>query len=330
MHEDKQEINPANLVKTHSRFTNPSLVIFRKLKNPSVKLRNCFNELENLNLRVRNRDFVEYIHSRKVYWYSAYTALWFFNRKRKICVPNRFSRKRFLFDIYSSYSSSFSPLVYKRFLTKTFRGYKYLNVPVQMGSDNFFSFFQHSQFVKYWKFFRNLPPRYLVSLIEDHVPLQGENQIVSVYNRNLSAIRDEFFTDFFFAANHYLLRFSTYKITRDIKSLLGFNVDSLVFVSLSPHELTPQLFARFTTRRLSQRFSLFETIKVLRKYLHSCSLRGYLIKCSGRFTKKQRASIYTVRKGSAPNSTWSAPVQYYDSHVKLKYGACCIKVWTYR
>ena len=129
-----------------------------------------------------------------------------------------------------------------------------------------------------------------------------------------------------------MLKFSTYRLVRDLPLLNSANALPYVvsFCSISPNRLTPQLYSRFTVRRLSQRFSLFETIRVLKKYLSNSSLRGYLLRCSGRFTKKQRASVFTFRKGAAPIATVGASVHYYDASVKLKYGACCIKIWIYR
>jgi ribosomal protein S3 len=96
---------------------------------------------------------------------------------------------------------------------------------------------------------------------------------------------------------------------------------------LGYQKLNPILYSRFVARRLKQRFNLFETMKVLKNYLKSDESNGYLFKCSGRFTKKQRASIYKFRNGSVPISTFSVPVHYAYDLVRLRYGTCCIKVW---
>jgi ribosomal protein S3 len=49
--------------------------------------------------------------------------------------------------------------------------------------------------------------------------------------------------------------------------------------------------------------------------------------CSGRFSKKQRASIFKYRDGSVPLATFQTSVQHAQDLVRLRYGTCCIKVW---
>jgi hypothetical protein len=137
---------------------------------------------------------------------------------------------------------------------------------------------------------------------------------------------------FFFRLHRLMLRFSIYRLSRDLP-ILNPSLPVAYKFALSPianDRLTVQLFSRFVVRRLAQRFNLFETVKVLQRFLANSSLRGYLLRCSGRFTKKQRASLYTFRKGAATVGTVGAPVHYYDATVRLKYGACCIKTWIYR
>jgi len=87
------------------------------------------------------------------------------------------------------------------------------------------------------------------------------------------------------------------------------------------------LYARFVARRLKQRFNLNETMNVLRTFLRSEYISGYLFVCSGRFSKKQRASTFKFRGGSVPISSFSVPVQHAQDLVRLRYGTCNIKVW---
>lgn len=57
------------------------------------------------------------------------------------------------------------------------------------------------------------------------------------------------------------------------------------------------------------------------------NLYGIFISGAGRFTKKQRASYIKTQKGRVPFSTPTAPVEYMDLSVPLKYGACSVRVW---
>lgn len=60
-------------------------------------------------------------------------------------------------------------------------------------------------------------------------------------------------------------------------------------------------------------------------YKHN--LYGVYITGAGRFTRRQRASFKKNQRGRIPFSTITAPVEYADVSVPLKYGACSVKVW---
>jgi hypothetical protein len=127
-----------------------------------------------------------------------------------------------------------------------------------------------------------------------------------------------------------MLKIANYLADRDFRTLtklLNIHGDiEIIFKSSYPTDLVPHLYTRFLVRRLTQRFSLFESYRVLRPYLHDANLKGYLIRASGRFSKKQRASIYTFREGTIPISNFSARVIFHTENVTLKYGACTIKI----
>jgi len=147
----------------------------------------------------------------------------------------------------------------------------------------------------------------------------------------LSKLRAKYTKSLFFLSNRFVLKYSIYKILRDLPILNYAN--KLFKISISPlkfNRITHFLYARFIINRLKQRFSLFESFKVLKRFLSVPTLRGYLIKCSGRFTKKQRASTYIFRKGSVPVGTFRAALDYHTEIVRLKYGTCCIKIWLHR
>lgn len=137
---------------------------------------------------------------------------------------------------------------------------------------------------------------------------------------------------FFYSLNKRILSLLRYKMWRDLPHIINTGDAP---INIEPRAMkhmyfTSQMYAKFVTRRLKQRFSLFDTFKVLRGFLRGPWLSGYLLRCSGRFSKKQRASTYVFRKGCVPISQFNTPVEYYSDLVRLRYGTCCIKVWLNR
>lgn len=63
-----------------------------------------------------------------------------------------------------------------------------------------------------------------------------------------------------------------------------------------------------------------------RKPSHA-SFLGFKIKCSGRFSRKQRASAYWFLLGSVPLNTVTAHIDYGTYTVFLANSAITIKVW---
>jgi hypothetical protein len=125
-----------------------------------------------------------------------------------------------------------------------------------------------------------------------------------------------------------ILKQINWKFNRDFKAIFKDKFSySIKYNFLNPRRFSINLFSRFLTRRLAQRFTLHESMKILRRFLRQTKPRGYLIKASGRFTKKQRASNYIYRFGQVTISTFSRPVQYNIENVRLKYGSCSIKFW---
>lgn len=97
--------------------------------------------------------------------------------------------------------------------------------------------------------------------------------------------------------------------------------------------LTSSLCARYFLWRLRQRRCNFK--RLLKNFVsytkfyggEKHNLYGIFISGAGRFTKKQRASYVKVQRGRVPFSTPTAPMDYTDVSIPLKYGACSVRVW---
>lgn len=102
--------------------------------------------------------------------------------------------------------------------------------------------------------------------------------------------------------------------------------------SLIPLEgLSAALVAKYIITKLEKKFTLGETIYPLLRLLSKIKdLQGFRIDCSGRFTRKQRASHLTFKGGATPFSTLESNFDYEEGFVVLKYGKCGLKVWLFR
>lgn len=69
-------------------------------------------------------------------------------------------------------------------------------------------------------------------------------------------------------------------------------------------------------------------LSLLYKPLCRYKLSGFLIKCSGRFSRRQIATSDSYRFGSVPFSTISQPIDYSFSTLRLRNGTCSIKIWS--
>ena len=88
------------------------------------------------------------------------------------------------------------------------------------------------------------------------------------------------------------------------------------------------LIVKYLVSKLEQQFSLGEALFPLVRYLNKApTIYGFRIDCSGRFTRKQRASVLTVKGGTVPFSSLKSNLDYEESSVILKYGKCGLKVW---
>jgi len=93
---------------------------------------------------------------------------------------------------------------------------------------------------------------------------------------------------------------------------------------------TASIVSIFFAARLQQNYRLGGLTRSVLKTLIRCSeLRGVVLKCSGRFTRAQRAKRMTVSaniKRIRPLGTFTALVDYAFKVAYLRNGACGIKV----
>ncbi len=84
--------------------------------------------------------------------------------------------------------------------------------------------------------------------------------------------------------------------------------------------------------RLKQYYTIFEILKSINYFLKFLLfkkqiIKGYKITCSGRFSRKQRATYSWKSFGTLSLSTMKSRLDYSFNTIALKYSSCTIKVW---
>ena len=113
---------------------------------------------------------------------------------------------------------------------------------------------------------------------------------------------------------------------RKIRKAFSFIRLSIRIIPLYKELLNAAFYAKFLMMKFMYRRHVVQIVKPIMKRLLN-AFSGYRIDCSGRFTRRQRASFYKFSKGSVPFNTFNAQVQYHQVSFPLKYGACSMKVW---
>jgi hypothetical protein len=117
-------------------------------------------------------------------------------------------------------------------------------------------------------------------------------------------------------------------LEKEILSLFfsGMKVESVVKIrAFSAQYLSASILSRYITRKLEYQYNLQEVVLPLMKGLEK-RVVGFVAKCSGRFTRVQRASQNVYQVGLAPRSTLSMRFDYGFRATRLKYGVCGVKV----
>jgi len=130
----------------------------------------------------------------------------------------------------------------------------------------------------------------------------------------------------------YFFRIFRIRMSSFFSRILRGRKPAFSYFFLRPSQMNAFLFAKFFIRRLVQhylppqiffRFSnaMHERYKIPKRCL------GFMIRASGRYDKRERASFFWFQKGKIKPSTVSAGVDYAFLSVPLKYGACGVKVY---
>jgi hypothetical protein len=113
----------------------------------------------------------------------------------------------------------------------------------------------------------------------------------------------------------------------------SFNTTPNLFImGTSKLNINASVISEFFYVRLKQYYTIWEILKninflfkILRfKYRF---IKGYKIMCSGRFSRKQRATYSWKTFGSIAPSSMKSRLDYKHSSISLKYSLCTIKVW---
>jgi len=108
--------------------------------------------------------------------------------------------------------------------------------------------------------------------------------------------------------------------------LFYFNIYNLDFLDLSVQNIS-----NYIAIQIRKKFSLNWVLKPILKDLsikiNNGKILGYKIICSGRFTRKQRATYRWMSEGLLKLNTVSNLIKYNFVKVRLKYGVCGVKVW---
>jgi len=104
------------------------------------------------------------------------------------------------------------------------------------------------------------------------------------------------------------------------------NIAKIRLFAYSEANLTPEILGRLISIKLENLYSLNQIINPIIKDFTNKRI-GININCAGRFTRKQRAHFVRFKFGSVPYSTITKSIGYFFIPVRLKYGACGIKLW---
>lgn len=150
--------------------------------------------------------------------------------------------------------------------------------------------------------------------------------------KNYHVVRRSLFLKIFLLKSYFSsFNFITISLCKDISNFLSSPLQ-IKFRLSHLTNFSSSIISTYMVQRLGMGISLGEAIKPVLKSLKKkksnvSALKGIKVICSGRFTRKQRASSSAYSVGSIPLSSYSAKVDYNERFVRLKYGICNIKVW---
>lgn len=110
----------------------------------------------------------------------------------------------------------------------------------------------------------------------------------------------------------------------------------IFILGLSKMNVNANIISEFFFIRLTQYYTIWEVLKNINFLFRSLMgkkkgkkkiVKGYKITCSGRFSRKQRATYSWKSFGSLAFSTVKSKLDYSTRTIALKYSSCTIKVW---
>jgi len=142
----------------------------------------------------------------------------------------------------------------------------------------------------------------------------------------------------FFYIHIFLKVFIKKHFSKNIISYLNKNINKLLDIEnitirynlLKQRTISPFVIMQFIVRRLKQRYFIGELIKIVKRDIDKYKIfNGIKIECAGRFSRKQRAFMLTYNKGLTSLSTIQNRNIYGITILKLKFGACAIRLWLF-
>lgn len=116
------------------------------------------------------------------------------------------------------------------------------------------------------------------------------------------------------------------KLKRDLFFLYDQKIKIKISLSLLENSVaTASVITRYMVRKLKNRYSLNELIGYIKRLIVP-HVQGLRIKCTGRFTRRQRASVKKVSFGRVSLNTLHYYIDYDYKPVTLKYGVGGIKI----
>ena len=117
-----------------------------------------------------------------------------------------------------------------------------------------------------------------------------------------------------------------------LKRLSSGSFNKIFILGLSKMNVNANIISEFFFIRLTQYYTIWEILKninfLFRTLMRKKRLvKGYKITCSGRFSRKQRATYTWKSFGSLAFSTVKSKLDYSYRTIALKYSSCTIKVW---
>lgn len=123
------------------------------------------------------------------------------------------------------------------------------------------------------------------------------------------------------------------KLVVFLKKLNLFSNSKLKNFNIYPNSLltlSGDLFLLYVKWKFARKFTLNQVVWPFVRHLRSVNfwfIKGFFLKGSGRFTRRQRAVVQKYNYGQIQFSTYNVRLFYYYIFIVTKYGKCGLKLW---